>query len=51
MADGKFGHMVALDPPEIRPVPLEQVIGKTKQVSLDSDIVQTARDIGISFCD
>lgn len=51
VADGKFGHMVALDPPEIRPVPLEQVIGKTKQVALDSDIVQTARDIGISFGD
>jgi 6-phosphofructokinase 1 len=51
VADGKFGHMVALDPPEIRPVPLEQVIGKTKQVPLDSDIVQTARDIGISFGD
>jgi phosphofructokinase-like protein len=51
VAEGKFGHMVALDPPDIRAVPLEQVIGKTRQVALDCDIIQTARDIGISFGD
>jgi ATP-dependent phosphofructokinase / diphosphate-dependent phosphofructokinase len=48
---GKFGCMVALEPPTVKAVPLEQVIGATKQVTPESDIVQTARDIGISFGD
>ncbi|MFC1816456.1 6-phosphofructokinase [Thermodesulfobacteriota bacterium] len=47
----KFGTMVALDPPEVKAVPLEQVIGSIKRVSLDSDTIQTARDIGICFGD
>ena len=48
----KFGCMVALDPPHIKAVPLDQVIGNTKQVSPESsDIVRTARDIGICFGD
>jgi len=50
-AEGKFGHMVALASPEIKAVPLDQVIGKSKNVPLDSDVIQTARDIGISFGD
>ena len=48
---GNFGTMIALDPPRVKAVPLEHVIGKTKTVPLDSDSVQTARDIGISFGD
>lgn len=48
---GNFGTMVALDPPDVKAVPLEHVIGKIKTVPLDSDSVQTARDIGISFGD
>ena len=40
-----------LDPPKVKAVPLEEVIGTTKQVTPESDIVQTARDIGISFGD
>jgi 6-phosphofructokinase 1 len=47
----KFGTMVALDPPEVKAVPLEQVIGSIKRVSLDSDSIQTARDIGICLGD
>jgi 6-phosphofructokinase 1 len=47
----KFGTMVALDPPNIKAVPLEEVIGKIRRVPLDSDIIQTARDIGICFGD
>ncbi|MFH1489032.1 MAG: ATP-dependent 6-phosphofructokinase [Pseudomonadota bacterium] len=47
----QFGNMVALDPPEVKAVPLEQVIGNIKQVPLNSDTIQTARDIGISFGD
>jgi len=47
----KFGSMVALVPPEIKAVPLDQVIGHIKRVPLDSDTVQTARDMGICFGD
>ncbi len=47
----KFGSMVALDPPNVKAVPLETVIGSIKRVSLDSDTIQTARDIGICFGD
>ncbi|MBU0987764.1 MAG: ATP-dependent 6-phosphofructokinase [Proteobacteria bacterium] len=49
--DKKFGTMVALVPPEVKAVPLEQVIGHIRQVPLDSDSIQTARDIGICFGD
>jgi 6-phosphofructokinase 1 len=48
---GEFGTMVALDPPDIRAVPLEDAIRRIKHVPLDSDMVQTARDVGISFGD
>jgi 6-phosphofructokinase 1 len=47
----RFGAMVALDPPEVRAVPLEEAIARLKSVPLDSDVVQTARDLGISFGD
>jgi 6-phosphofructokinase 1 len=46
-----FGTMVALDPPMVKAVPLEEVIGTIKRVPLDSDSIQTARDIGICFGD
>jgi len=48
---GQFGSMVALDPPVVKAVPLAQVIGSIKTVSLDSDTIQTARDIGICLGD
>jgi hypothetical protein len=32
-------------------VPLEEIVGKTKQVPLDSDLIETARAIGISLGD
>ncbi len=51
VADESYGTMVALDPPDMRAVPLEEAIKRTKTVPLDSDIVQTARDLGISFGD
>ena len=51
VADGRFGTMVALDPPEVRAVPLEKAIRELNAVPLDSDIVRTARDLGISFGD
>jgi phosphofructokinase-like protein len=48
---GQFGTMVALDPPNILAVPIEDAISRIKLVPLDSDIMQTARDVGISFGD
>jgi ATP-dependent phosphofructokinase / diphosphate-dependent phosphofructokinase len=47
----KFGSMVALDPPEVKAIPLAQVVGGIKNVPLDSDSIKTARDLGICFGD
>lgn len=49
--DGKFGNMVAIRDNQIVPVPLSEVAGKLKTVPPDSDIVQTARDLGLSMGD
>ena len=51
VAEEKFNHMVALDPPDVRAVPLEVATSRMKTVPLDSDTVLTARDLGISFGD
>jgi ATP-dependent phosphofructokinase / diphosphate-dependent phosphofructokinase len=51
VVQGQFGHMVASHPPNIVAVPLESIVGRTKNVSLDSDVVRTARAVGISFGD
>jgi 6-phosphofructokinase 1 len=48
---GRFGTMVALHPPEVRAVPLEEAIAQIKRVPVNGDIVMTARDMGISFGD
>jgi 6-phosphofructokinase 1 len=51
IAEGKFGYMVALQPPNIVAVSLDEVLGKPKRVPLDSDSIATAREVGISFGD
>jgi 6-phosphofructokinase 1 len=51
VAEKKFGMMVALQRPGIGPVPLADVVQRTRQVKLDGDSIQTARDLGISFGD
>jgi len=51
LEEGKSGVMVALDPPTVRYVPLEQATSRMKFVPLDSDTMLTARDLGISFGD
>jgi 6-phosphofructokinase 1 len=48
---GVFGRMVANNPPDIVPIPLADVVGKTKTVPLDYDLLRTARAIGVSFGD
>jgi len=49
--EGFFGQMVALDPPHIKSIPLEDAIGQLKRVPLTSDVIRSARDLGISFGD
>ena len=48
---GHYGVMVANHPPDLVAVPLEDVVGKIKTVPLDSDLVHTARALGVSFGD
>ena len=48
---GQFGKMVASHPPDIVPVSLSAVVGKTKTVPEHHDILLTARSVGISFGD
>jgi 6-phosphofructokinase 1 len=47
----EFGMMVAYDPPDIIARRLDDVVGKTKTVPLDSDLLLTARALGIAFGD
>lgn len=46
-----FGVMVALEGSEIRRVQLADVVGRPKNVPLDGDVIQTARDLGTSLGD
>lgn len=47
--EGHNGVMVALDPPTVNYVPLEEATRRMKTVPIDSDTMLTARDMGICF--
>lgn len=49
--DGVYGVLVASQGDSAVPVPLEDVVGKRKNVPLDHPWIQTARDLGVSFGD
>jgi len=49
LMEGNFGQMVALKSPFIVPVPLSEVVGRMKNVPPDSDLLATARSVGISL--
>ena len=49
--EGQTGVMVALDPPAVNYVPLDQAAQRIKTVPLDCDTMLTARELGISFGD
>ncbi len=51
LAEGQCGVMVALDPPVVRYIPLADAVKSIKSVPLESDIVLTARDLGVCFGD
>ena len=44
-------QMVAFAPPDIIGRPLEDVVGKTKTVPADSDVLLTAKALGVTFGD
>ena len=46
-----FGRMVALIPPNVESIPIREAIGRRKTVPVTSDIIESAREIGISFGD
>jgi len=51
VADGRWGHMVALQSPHIVTIPISQALGEVKRVDPNHDTVLTARATGISFGD
>jgi 6-phosphofructokinase 1 len=48
---GKFGYTVAKVGASITENRLEDIVGKPRKVDVNSEIVKTARDIGMSFGD
>jgi 6-phosphofructokinase 1 len=51
VADQKWGHMVALQSPNIVTIPIEEALREPKRVDPMHDTVQTARACGVSFGD
>lgn len=51
VADEKWGHMVALQTPNIVTVPITEALKQPKRVDPTHDVVLTARAVGISFGD
>jgi len=49
--EGKFGNMVCLKGNDISYESLENVIGRSKNVDVDGELVKMAKKIGISFGD
>jgi phosphofructokinase-like protein len=47
----QFGMMVAFHPPQMVSVPLERVVGRTRTVPPDFDVIRTARAVGVGFGD
>ncbi len=51
VAAGKFGYMVALDPPDVTLVSFEHALAGPRPVPLDGDTVCTARELGVCLGD
>jgi 6-phosphofructokinase 1 len=47
--EGQSGIMVALDPPVVKYIPLEEATSRMKTVPIDCDTMLTARDLGVCF--
>ncbi|MCA1660056.1 MAG: 6-phosphofructokinase [Verrucomicrobiaceae bacterium] len=50
-AEGEFGSMVSYQNYQVRHVPIAEAVNKLKLVPRDGELVQTARDVEISFGD
>ena len=48
---GEFGTMVAFAPPDIVARRLDEVVGKTKTVPMDFDLLLTGKALGVTFGD
>ena len=51
IAEEKYGHMVALRPPDTVAVKISEAVGRLRAVPPDGEMLQTARALGISFGD
>ncbi len=51
VAEGRSNIMVALDPPNVLTIPLEEATRRMKTVPLDSDTVLAVREMGLSLGD
>jgi 6-phosphofructokinase 1 len=51
LMNGIFDHMVAFHPPNIVPVPLADIVGKTRTIPPDFDVIRTARAMNVSMGD
>jgi 6-phosphofructokinase 1 len=51
VSHGQFGQMVAFHPPDIVAVPLDRIVGRTRNVPVDFDVVRAARAVGVSLGD
>jgi ATP-dependent phosphofructokinase / diphosphate-dependent phosphofructokinase len=51
LRQGEFGTMVAFAPPDIIARRLDEVVGRTKIVPRDSDVLLTAKALGVTFGD
>ena len=49
LLEGTFDHMVAFHPPSIAAVPLADIVGKTRTIPRDFDVLRTAKAMGISL--
>jgi 6-phosphofructokinase len=51
ISEEKYGHMVALRPPDTVAVKISEATGRLRAVAPNGEMVQTARALGISFGD
>jgi ATP-dependent phosphofructokinase / diphosphate-dependent phosphofructokinase len=51
IAEERYGHMVALRPPDTVAVKISEAVGRLRAVPPNGDMIQTARALGISFGD
>jgi 6-phosphofructokinase 1 len=47
----QYGQMVAYRHPDLIAVPIKHVIAEPNLVKLDSDLMETARGVGIQFAE